>query len=124
MKQNVIGITGGIGAGKSTVSSILKEEYGAYLIEADKIGHEVMLPGEICYHQVVNRFGRGILKLDGTIDRGLLGGIVFSDEEALHCLNAIIHPAVKQEVKKRVAESDASLIAVEAALLLQDNYDE
>ena len=124
MRGKVIGITGGVGAGKSSVLSILKEDYGAQVLEADKIGHQVMEPGMVCYSQVVNRFGKEILKRDGSIDRGLLGGIVFSDEDALASLNAIIHPAVKQEIKRRIAESKSKLIAVEAALLLEDHYDE
>ena len=124
MRGKVIGITGGVGAGKSSVLSILKEDYGAQVLEADKIGHQVMDPGMVCYSQVVNRFGKEILKRDGSIDRGLLGGIVFSDEDALASLNAIIHPAVKQEIKRRIAESKSKLIAVEAALLLEDHYDE
>ena len=124
MRGKVIGITGGVGAGKSSVLSILKEDYGAQVLEADKIGHQVMEPGMVCYSQVVNRFGKEILKRDGSIDRGLLGGIVFSDGDALASLNAIIHPAVKQEIKRRIAESKSKLIAVEAALLLEDHYDE
>ena len=124
MRGKVIGITGGVGAGKSSVLSILKEDYGAQVLEADKIGHQVMEPGMVCYSQVLNLFGKEILKRDGSIDRGLLGGIVFSDEDALASLNAIIHPAVKQEIKRRIAESKSKLIAVEAALLLEDHYDE
>ena len=124
MEQRVIGITGGVGAGKSAVLSILKEIYHAQIIEADQIGHEVMEPGAVCYEQVVNRFGRRILKPDGTIDRGLLGGIVFSDGEALESLNAIVHPAVKKEVRERIEKSRAPIVAVEAALLLEDHYDD
>ena len=96
--MKIIGITGGIGTGKSTVLAILEKEYQAYIVETDKLAHKLMSPGEIAYNQIVEVFGTDILQEDKTIDRGKLGGIVFQDEEKLQQLNKIVHPAVKQYI--------------------------
>ncbi len=125
--MKVIGITGGVGAGKSEILKYLKEKYGAVVIEADKVGHLLMEPGEICYEQITETFGDGILNTDLTIDRGALGKIVFADKELLGKLNQIIHPGVKAyivtEIQKERAIGNTSYFVVEAALLLEDHYD-
>ena len=91
-----IGITGGVGAGKSTVLDFLEEKYQAYVMKADEIGHLVMEPGQSCYEPVIALFGRQIIKNDKTIDRRQVSDVVFSHPELLEKLNQIIHPAVKQ----------------------------
>ena len=129
MRQNnmkIIGITGGVGAGKSTVLDYLREQFQAYVIQADQVGHQVMEPGEICYSQVIALFGEHILKKDKTIDRKALGAIVFADEKKRMILNRIIHPAVRQEILRRLKEAELShlsAVVVEAALFLEENYD-
>ena len=89
-----IGITGGVGAGKSTVLDFLEEKYQAYVMKADEIGHLVMEPGQSCYEPVIALFGRQIIKNDKTIDRRQVSDVVFSHPELLEKLNQIIHPAV------------------------------
>lgn len=98
----VVGLTGGIGSGKSTVASLLAEE-GAVVIDADKIVRGLQHPGSPIHTAIVERFGADIVAADGTIDRAALAGIVFSDGEALAELNAIIHPAVGVVIAERLA---------------------
>lgn len=124
--MKIIGITGGIGTGKSTVLNLLKQEYHAYIVEADKLAHELMLPGEAVYHRITDIFGTDILNIDGTIDRNRLGAIVFKDADSLRKLNDVVHPAVKQyilqdmETKKK--EGNVEYYVIEAALLIEDGY--
>lgn len=99
--MKVIGITGGIGSGKSLVADIMIKKYNAYFINTDRIAYEQMLPGGISYKGVVDYFGKEILKEDGTIDRSKLSKIVFSDKEKLRKLNSLTHPNVLTEVKKK-----------------------
>jgi dephospho-CoA kinase len=124
--MKIIGITGGIGTGKSTVLNFLKQEYNAYIVEADRLAHELMLPGEAAYRQITDIFGTAILSTDGTIDRNRLGTIVFGDAEALRKLNAVIHPAVKQhilqDIEARKKEGNVKYYVIEAALLIEDGY--
>ena len=92
--MKVLGITGGIGSGKTLVLNILKENYNAEIIEADRLGHELMEPGRAVYNNVVSYFGRDILGKDDTIDRKKLGDIVFADKDKLRKLNGLSHPVV------------------------------
>ena len=124
--MKIIGVTGGVGAGKSTVLNYLEKRYGAKLILADLVGHEVMEPGHEAYEQVVKAFGQEIVREDKTIDRKALGAIVFADEKKRMILNRIIHPAVRQEILRRLKEAELShlsSVVVEAALFLEENYD-
>lgn len=114
----VIGLTGNIGVGKSTVMALLAE-LGAAGIDADKVAHEVMAPGQPAYDQIVARFGPQIAPDGGPIDRLRLGQIVFSDPAALADLEAIVHPAVFQVIQRRVAEADAPVVVIEAIKLLE-----
>ena len=91
-----IGITGGVGAGKSTVLDFLAEKYQAYVMKADEIGHLVMEPGQECYEPVIALFGKQIIKDDKTIDRRQVSDVVFSHPDMLERLNEIIHPAGKK----------------------------
>ena len=122
-----IGITGGVGAGKSTVLDFLEEKYQAYVMKADEIGHLVMEPGQSCYEPVIALFGRQIIKNDKTIDRRQVSDVVFSHPELLEKLNQIIHPAVKQYIREQLAvkkQQGQKICVVEAALLLEDHYQE
>ena len=123
--MKTIGLTGGVGAGKSTVLSYLEETYQACVIQADLVGHYVMEPGQICYQAVIDLFGTDIIKEDQTLDRKKIADIVFSDEIKLKKLNGIIHPAVKQAILQTLEEEKKNgkkLCVVEAALLLEENY--
>lgn len=99
-----VGLTGGIGAGKSAVADLL-EERGAVLIDADRIAREVVEPGGPAYQPLVARFGPGVVDADGRIDRPALATIVFADPEALADLNAITHPAIGAEMARRQEEA-------------------
>ena len=124
--MKIIRVTGGVGAGKSTVLNYLEKRYGAKLILADLVGHEVMEPGHEAYEQVVKAFGQEIVSEDKTIDRKALGAIVFADEKKRMILNRIIHPAVRQEILRRLEAAELlhlSYAVVEAALFLEENYD-
>jgi dephospho-CoA kinase len=120
----VIGLTGGILTGKSTVSEILAK-LGAVIIDADKIGHEAYRPQTKVWREVVDVFGPGILKQNGEIDRKKLGDIVFNDPKALSRLNEITHPAMhsmmKEEIEK-LRNEGVDVVVLEAAVLIEANW--
>jgi dephospho-CoA kinase len=99
----LIGLTGGIGSGKSTVSALLAAK-GAVVIDADAIVHDVQRPGTPVFAAMVERFGESIVATDGSLDRARVADIVFNDPEALKALNAIVHPAVAAEIARRMAD--------------------
>ncbi|HET6954335.1 MAG TPA: dephospho-CoA kinase [Acidimicrobiales bacterium] len=108
----VVGLTGGIGSGKSTVSAMLAGK-GAVVVDADAITREVQQPGTPVFAAMVERFGPAIVAADGTLDREAVADIVFGDGEALADLNAIVHPAVGAEIMRRMqelAETDAVVV--------------
>jgi dephospho-CoA kinase len=110
-----VGLTGGIGAGKSTVAGLLAE-HGAVVVDADAIAREVVAPGTPGLADVVAAFGHRVLRPDGTLDREGLGRIVFSDPVALRRLEAITHPRIATESGRRVAAAEA----VGAPILVHD----
>ena len=120
-----IGITGGIASGKSAVAGILRE-LGFRVIDADRLGHEVIEPETRAYDEIVREFGTGVVGADRHIDRGKLGAIVFADAGKLGRLNKIVHPRVEEEMVRQFAEwekggvKDAAF--VEAALLVEAGY--
>jgi dephospho-CoA kinase len=123
--MRTIGLTGGIGSGKSSVSKILAD-LGAFVIDADTVGHEIYLPGKAAWQQVTAAFGQDILAEDQTIDRKKLGAIVFSSADALKQLNTIVHPIMFTEIEQRIqAKRDEGFtppIVVEAAILIEANW--
>ena len=122
--MKVIGLTGGIGSGKSTVSQFLAE-LGATIIDADKIGHEVLKPDTEVWREVVVTFGKQIVAANGTIDRKNLGAIVFSNPEARAQLNQIMHPRIYEMVKAQLAEyqrQGTNVVVVEAPLLVEADW--
>lgn len=114
----VIGLTGNIGTGKSTVTRMLAD-LGATVIDADKLAHEVIAPGTPGWQQVVEAFGQEIVAADGTIDRARLAAIVFSDPAALARLEAIIHPLVIQETDRRIRAIGRGVVVIEAIKLIE-----
>ncbi len=120
----VIGLTGGIGSGKSTVSHILVR-LGTQMVDGDKVGHQLYEPGGPAYDDVVAAFGPGVVGPGGQIDRGKLGGIVFADPEALKKLNAIMHPKIKAVIADILQEwrrDGVEVAVVEAAVLFEANW--
>ena len=117
-----IGLTGGIGSGKSTVSALLAAR-GAVIIDADAITREVQQPGTPVFEAMVERFGPGIVAPDGTLDRPAVADIVFGDPEALQDLNGIVHPAVGAETTRRILEQAATdhLVVLDIPLLVESS---
>jgi dephospho-CoA kinase len=125
-----VGLTGGIATGKSVVGRMFAD-LGCHLIDADRIVHELLEPGQSVHQAVVAAFGKQILRPDGTIDRKILGKIVFRDEKARQNLNSIVHPATIQRQKEWLDQLEAAhpnaIGIVEAALMVEvgtyRNYD-
>jgi dephospho-CoA kinase len=115
-----VGLTGGIGAGKSEVSRLLAS-YGAVVVDADRIAREVVEPGTPGLAAVVAEFGPGVLAADGTLDRPGLGAIVFADADRLAALNAIVHPLVRQRSAELEAAAALGAIVVNDVPLLAEN---
>ena len=119
----VIGITGGIGAGKSKVIELLRDRYDFSVYEADKVAADLQQPGQDCYKEMVLEFGERILNEDKTINRDELRKIVMSDSSKLEKLNSIVHPSVKRFFLSVIEENLYPVIFIESAILLQDGYD-
>lgn len=123
--MKVIGLTGGVGSGKSRVLSYLEERHKAFVCQADHVAWELQYPGTECYKKIVEHFGRNVLEEDGTLNRKQLGAIVFSDTDELMQLNDIMHPAVKEQIKDVLAkerQAGTGLFVLEAALLIEEGY--
>lgn len=121
----VIGLTGGIGTGKTEVSRML-QELGATVINADQVGHEAYIPHSEAWEEVVKAFGKDIVRESGEIDRRKLGAIVFSDPAQLSVLNGIMHPrmaAIVSEKLQGLAQSGVKVAVVEAAVLFEASWD-
>ncbi|MEU3598029.1 dephospho-CoA kinase [Streptomyces sp. NPDC006798] len=115
-----VGLTGGIGAGKSAVARLL-ESYGAVLIDSDRIAREVVEPGTDGLAAVVAEFGDDVLRPDGALDRPRLGSLVFADPERLAALNAIVHPLVRARSAELAATADPDAVVVHDVPLLTEN---
>ncbi len=122
----MIGITGGVGAGKSALLQYIKEKYCCKILMADEIAHKVKEPGQACYEEIVSLLSPEILEEDGTIHRGKMAVKIFGSEELLQKVNNLIHPAVKKmildEITVAKAEGKLDFLFVEAALLIEDGY--
>ena len=126
--MKVYGITGGAGTGKSEVIKMLQQNFGGCVIMSDEVARELMQKGNISYQLIVEYFGRDILMDDGEIDRKKLADHVFNNKEALEKLNSMTHPYVKEEIRKLIAEAEASgecrFVALESAILLECGYED
>lgn len=127
----VFGITGGVGAGKSTVLRLIKENFNASVIEADEVGRMLMEPGNSAYLKIVEIFGEDILdnpvEQGSPINRAKLAGIVFNNKNKRMVLNGIVHPLVKKYITEEIGRIRCAekydYVFVEAALLIEDHYD-
>lgn len=123
-----IGITGGVGAGKSEVLAYIKTHYNCLVILADEVAHELEKPGQECYNELTALLGRGILAPDGTIDRQRMAAEIFADRAVLDQVNEIVHPAVKafiiQKIRAEKESAEYDFLFVEAALLIEGGYEE
>jgi len=124
--MKVIGLTGGIGSGKSMVSQFM-QELGAVLIDADTVGHEAYQPGTDTWRELIAAFGEQILASDNSIDRKKLGGIVFGNSESLARLNQIMYPRMHQMMGDRIEEcrrQGVEVVVLEAAILLEAGWNQ
>ena len=123
----VIGITGGVGAGKTKILTYLSEHYSCRIILADEVANQLKEPGQKCYEEIVTLLGTQILKPDGTIDRLKMAERIFSDRELLQRVNEIIHPAVKEYILQAIEEErhrdKIDFLFLEAALLIEEGYE-
>lgn len=117
-QHRVIGLTGGIGVGKSTVAALLAE-LGATIVDCDNLGRLVVEPGGLAYQGVLDHFGEEILQDDGSFDRAALGSRVFSDHAELAALNAITHPAIDIEIANRIRSAAAGPVVLDMAILVE-----
>ncbi len=124
----VIGITGGVGSGKSSIVKAVEQRYRCNVLLADDAAHEVYRPGNKCYDDLVKLISEDILDEEGFIDKKKLSNSIFKDEDLLSKVNAIVHPAVKEVILKRIDESkrknDCDLFLLEAALLIECGYND
>lgn len=123
--MRTIGITGGVGSGKTEVLAFITANYDARVIVADIAAKELEQPGQPCYRELVEALGKDILDETGAIDAGALSGLIFSDPEALKQVNAIVHPAVKRYILEALEEEQKKgtrYFVVEAALLIEEDY--
>ncbi len=119
--MRLIGVTGGIATGKSTVDRMLAE-HGATVIDADDLSRDAVRPGERTLDEVASRFGQDVIRADGTLDRGRVGAIVFADAAALRDLERITHPRIMELMRERIAAAlaaPAPLVAVDIPLLFE-----
>ena len=124
--MKAIGITGGVGCGKSTVLSLIKEHFNAYVIMADDVAKEIMTKGSEGYNAVIEFFGKSILADDGQINKSVLADIIFSNPNKRMVLNSIVHPLVKKKIVEQITslkiQNIYDYVFVEAALLIEDHY--
>lgn len=124
--MKILGITGGVGSGKSAVLAYLEEEYHAVICQLDDVARMLQQNGQICFDKIVRAFGKEVIGKDQELDRQKLSEIVFTDEKKLQQLNEIVHPEVKQwvlgDIEKK-KEEHAPLYVIEAALLPTAGYD-
>lgn len=125
--MKTIGITGGVGAGKSLVLNYLQNHYNARVYLADDIANDLKLPGQSCYNKIIELLGRNIIDSEGLIDKNKMAEKIFSHKELLDEVNRIIHPAVKEYVLSQIElerkKGEIDYFILEAALLIEEGYD-
>lgn len=126
--MKIIGITGGVGAGKSQILNYLKENYQAKVIMADEVAHKVKEKGQSCYEPLINLLGKEVLDEAGEIDKKKMAACIFTNKELLLKVNQLIHPAVKTYIRNEITvekeRCSVKFLFIEAALLIEDHYDE
>lgn len=124
--MRLIGITGGVGAGKTEILSYIREHYSCRIYLADEVARNIQQPGQPCYEKIVALLGEGILTKEGRIDRGKMAARIFLEKALLEKVNAIVHPAVRQYLEAAVQEAreqqETELFFIEAALLIENGY--
>jgi len=125
--MRIIGITGGVGAGKSEILSFIRKNYPSEIYLADEVAHKIKEKGQPCYEQLVDLLGRDVLKEDGEIDKAKMAAIIFADERILQRVNEIVHPGVREYILARIKEAEekknVELFFIEAALLIEAGYE-
>ena len=125
--MKLIGITGGVGAGKTAILAYLEQNCSCRIELADEAAHKVKEPGGSCYGRLIELLGTGILNTDGTIHKGRMAEAIFSDSEKLAAVNALIQPAVKEyllrEIEKERRKARVDYFFIEAALLIEEGYE-
>lgn len=123
--MKIIGITGGVGAGKTQILEYLNDKYGASICQTDKVAKKLQKKGGVCYAAIAEHFGSGILCENGELDRSRLADVVFNDPKELEALNGIVHPAVKAEVDRLIRQEErknTNLFIIESAILIEADY--
>ena len=124
--MKVIGITGGVGSGKSSIVKAVEQRYRCTVLIADDAAHEVYKPGNRCYDELIKLLSKDILDEDGNIDKKKMSAAIFNNEKLLAKVNSIVHPAVKEVILKRIDEAkrvgDSDFFLLEAALLIECGY--
>ena len=126
-KMRLIGVTGGVGAGKSSVLDYLHKEYGAVIVLLDDVSRAMLATDGPCYDETIEIFGPGVVREDRSLDRAAIAERVFSDSVMMVKLNDLVHPAVRKETEKiisRYREEGVQILVLEAALLIEQHYDE
>lgn len=127
MTLKIIGITGGVGSGKSEVMKYLETHYDCDLIRSDELAHTMMKKGQACYGPILDLLGPGVLAPDGEFDRKAVAAKIFADKRLLEQMNRIIHPAVRRSIALSMKEAETAsrpFFFLEAALLIEEKYDE
>ncbi len=126
--MKIIGITGGVGAGKTKVLSYIEEQFSCRVIKADEAAHKLYEPGQMCYQKLVALLGQEILNADNTIDKLKMATAIFGDNALLVQVNYIVHPEVKKYILEQIAfERERGVVDyffIEAALLIEEHYDQ
>lgn len=124
--MKLIGITGGVGAGKTEILSFIKRHYCCKIYLADQVAKDIQMPGQTCYEQMVALLGEDVLCMDGTIDKGKMAAKIFAEPDLLLQVNAIVHPAVREyllaAIEKAKQDEETELFFIEAALLIECGY--
>lgn len=126
--MRIIGITGGVGAGKTKVLSYIEAHFSCRVIRADEAAHKLYELGQVCYQKLVALLGQEILSADNTIDKTKMAAVIFGDNALLVEVNSIVHPEVKKYILEQIAfERERGVVAyffIEAALLIEEHYDQ